>query len=117
MEAEYMSLSDASKKRLLEFTYSDLDISTASPPLFYSDSTSALSPMSLHHIKDPSRSIFDIIKFVIPSKNVRFRWNTFPQKKIQGMYSQSAQCRFTSSLCPQYGSQIDLWLVKDMSNV
>src|SRR5271168_3179397 len=44
MEAEYMSLSDASREAIVRTRlYSDLEISTASSPLLYSDSTSALS--------------------------------------------------------------------------
>ena len=44
MEAEYMSLSDASREAIARIhLYSDLDVSTVSPPLLYSDSTSALS--------------------------------------------------------------------------
>ena len=44
MKAEYMSLSDASREAITRIhLYSDLDVSTVSPPLLYSDSTSALS--------------------------------------------------------------------------
>ena len=44
MQSEYMALSDASREAIARVRlYSDLNISTASPPLLYSDSTSALS--------------------------------------------------------------------------
>jgi len=44
MQAEYMSLSDASREAIARTRlYSDLEITTASSPLLYSDSTSALS--------------------------------------------------------------------------
>src|SRR5438552_8062846 len=92
--------------------YFDLDVTTASSPLLYSDSTSALS------LTDESAPYPKYI-------DTRYHYirDTLEQYEIHVDYVPSEEnpadvfSRFTSSLCPRYGSQIGLWSVKDMSNV